>query len=264
MPNKQERLLSCPFCGGPAEQIDPGFQRSRVRCANKTATWCAGAEVSAEPAQWNTRAISPAAEQRVAESQQLAEIRKDLDRCARPWYSTDIKFLLSLLDSRPIAQDALYEAVKEFIAARDEWETNPAVTSFNPGVALDKLRQVFAEAHPIGEAGAREGLRALRQQVEDTIAVAETESDGEGFIKAYHFKTGAIHRLLALARQGGTHTHRLPAFHHRGCNYKNEASSSWECTPECLAEQDAFWKALATEAERQLADCRHEGDEKGK
>jgi hypothetical protein len=45
-------------------------------------------------------------------------------------------------------------------------------------------------------------LYALRQQVEDTVLVAQTDQDGEGTIMAYHFKTGAIHRLLAKAREG--------------------------------------------------------------
>lgn len=44
-------------------------------------------------------------------------------------------------------------------------------------------------------------LKSLKQQVEDTVLVAVTDSDEEGFITAYHFKTGAIHRLLAKARQ---------------------------------------------------------------
>lgn len=45
-------------------------------------------------------------------------------------------------------------------------------------------------------------LHALRQQVEDTVLVAQTDTDEEGTITAYHFKTGAIHRLLAKAREG--------------------------------------------------------------
>jgi hypothetical protein len=45
-------------------------------------------------------------------------------------------------------------------------------------------------------------LVALRQQVEDTIIVARTDVDAEDSITAYHFKTGAIHRLLAEARKG--------------------------------------------------------------
>lgn len=50
----------------------------------------------------------------------------------------------------------------------------------------------------------RELLKELKQQVEDTIAVAVTEDDEDGFIKAYHFKTGAIHRLLAMSRKSIT------------------------------------------------------------
>jgi len=45
-------------------------------------------------------------------------------------------------------------------------------------------------------------LRELRMRVEETIALAQTESE-DGFITAYHFKTGAIHRLLAEVRKGG-------------------------------------------------------------
>jgi hypothetical protein len=40
----------------------------------------------------------------------------------------------------------------------------------------------------------------LRQQVEDTIVVAQKDVDAENWIIAYHFKTGAINRLLAKAR----------------------------------------------------------------
>lgn len=45
----------------------------------------------------------------------------------------------------------------------------------------------------------RTELLGLRQQVEDTIMVAKTDSE-DGFITAYHFKTGAIHRLLGRVR----------------------------------------------------------------
>lgn len=48
---------------------------------------------------------------------------------------------------------------------------------------------------------AERALFELRQQVEHTIMVAETDVDGNDWITAYHFKTGAIHRLLAKARE---------------------------------------------------------------
>jgi hypothetical protein len=99
---------------------------------------------------------------------------------------------------------------------------------------------------------AREALRLLRQQVEDTIAVAQTDECKDGFITAYHFQTGAIHRLLAMARQGDLHKVRTQAFHHYGCGYRTEAASSWECTPECVAAQDVYGTELVAEAERQL------------
>jgi hypothetical protein len=55
-------------------------------------------------------------------------------------------------------------------------------------------------APPPGEERLREALSELRQQVEDTVLVATTDTDDEGWITAYHFKTGAIHRLIAKAR----------------------------------------------------------------
>lgn len=50
-------------------------------------------------------------------------------------------------------------------------------------------------------------LALLKQLVEETVMVATTDEDGEGFISAYHFKTGAIHRLLAAVRTGNYPAH---------------------------------------------------------
>lgn len=41
----------------------------------------------------------------------------------------------------------------------------------------------------------------LAQGIEDLVAVATTDADAEGYVVAYHFKTGALHRLLGMARQ---------------------------------------------------------------
>ncbi len=43
-------------------------------------------------------------------------------------------------------------------------------------------------------------LAMLKQLVEETIMVAKPDEDADGFISAYHFQTGAIHRLLAAVR----------------------------------------------------------------
>ena len=43
-------------------------------------------------------------------------------------------------------------------------------------------------------------LAMLRRLVEETVMVAQTDEDADGFVSAYHFKTGAIHRLLAAVR----------------------------------------------------------------
>lgn len=68
--------------------------------------------------------------------------------------------------------------------------------------AVDQKRLDAHRATVAGPRGAaQKDLVTLRQQVEDTIAVAQTDEDADGFITAYHFKTGAIHRLLAEARK---------------------------------------------------------------
>lgn len=64
-----------------------------------------------------------------------------------------------------------------------------------------EIQRTANGSHPPTQPDDRENLLALRQQVEDTIAVAQTEEQ-HGFITAYHFQTGAIHRLLAEARKG--------------------------------------------------------------
>lgn len=46
----------------------------------------------------------------------------------------------------------------------------------------------------------REIIRDLCQAFEDLIAVATVDVDADGFISAYHFKTGALHRLLGKVR----------------------------------------------------------------
>lgn len=46
----------------------------------------------------------------------------------------------------------------------------------------------------------RRVIHDLCQSFEDLIAVADVDVDSDGFISAYHFKTGALHRLLAKVR----------------------------------------------------------------
>lgn len=43
-------------------------------------------------------------------------------------------------------------------------------------------------------------LAELKMRVQETIMQAETDTDKDGWITAYHFKTGAIHRLLKDVR----------------------------------------------------------------
>jgi hypothetical protein len=39
------------------------------------------------------------------------------------------------------------------------------------------------------------------QDFEDLLVVATKDVDADGFVSAYHFKTGAIHRMLGKVRQ---------------------------------------------------------------
>jgi hypothetical protein len=65
----------------------------------------------------------------------------------------------------------------------------------------DRLREQVAGLTAARD-GFREMLHDLRQQIEMAIALGQTDVDDEGHISAYHFKTGALHRLLAEARKG--------------------------------------------------------------
>jgi hypothetical protein len=43
-------------------------------------------------------------------------------------------------------------------------------------------------------------IHELAQGIEDLLAVAIVDEDVEGYVTAYHFKTGALHKLLGKAR----------------------------------------------------------------
>lgn len=123
------------------------------------------------------------------------------------------------MNSRPPAaappsapQEGLFKegarAMREFAAAfferepilQDEYtETTRAIGMTNArAIRALPLPESLTKAAPLTQDAAE--LLQLRQQVEDTVGAAQTEADAEGWITAYHFKTGAIHRLLAMAR----------------------------------------------------------------
>ncbi len=58
--------------------------------------------------------------------------------------------------------------------------------------------------------GKDKAIHTLAQGFEDLLLVATTDTDDEGFITAYHFNTGALHRLLAIARQLCPYTDQRP------------------------------------------------------
>src|SRR5262245_48331988 len=64
---------------------------------------------------------------------------------------------------------------------------------------VNTLRQQLAEARAALQT-ANERLREFAQDFEDLLLVATKDEDAEGIITAYHFKTGAIHRLLGKVR----------------------------------------------------------------
>lgn len=64
--------------------------------------------------------------------------------------------------------------------------------------------------HCAGCLAARRRINELAQGIEDLLLVATVDADDDGYITAYHFKTGALHRLLAKAREYAPGTDRLP------------------------------------------------------
>jgi hypothetical protein len=52
-------------------------------------------------------------------------------------------------------------------------------------------------------------INELAQGIEDLLLVATVDTDDDGYVLAYHFKTGALHRLLAKARAYAPGTNRL-------------------------------------------------------
>jgi hypothetical protein len=74
-----------------------------------------------------------------------------------------------------------------------------------------ELTEKVAALEAERDAWQRRALTELRQQVEDTIMGAQKDEDSDGWITAYHFKTGAIHRLPAVARCSGSAALASPA-----------------------------------------------------
>ncbi len=71
----------------------------------------------------------------------------------------------------------------------------------------DEKPAAAAPAVPQTVPASADELPMLKRLIEETIMVAKTDEDADGFISAYHFKTGAIHRLLAAARGGNYPPH---------------------------------------------------------
>jgi hypothetical protein len=152
---------------------------------------------------WPTR-LSSARRAAIEEAAtRVAELlaARDLVNLIEPWVA-DLRSLAASLRAEPPAVD-IGEPLRRRIAEEAKREAEHAVMyDVTPDGQIDP-----ASAQPLvalrAEPGAREALAALRQQVEDTILVAQTDADAEGWITAYHFKTGAIHRLIAKAREPG-------------------------------------------------------------
>jgi acyl-CoA reductase-like NAD-dependent aldehyde dehydrogenase len=83
----------------------------------------------------------------------------------------------------------LYESAKEYWQ-RLEWEAIRYE-------ARDAVATAWAE-QATKNAG---DLHELRMRVEEADALARKDEDADGFITAYHFNTGAWHRLLAEVRK---------------------------------------------------------------
>jgi hypothetical protein len=82
------------------------------------------------------------------------------------------------------------------------------ITDLSYEDSLDALRDAIAHIRSLAAAPQEpDELAILKRLVEETIMVAKTDEDADGFISAYHFQTGAIHRLLAAVRTGNYPPH---------------------------------------------------------
>jgi hypothetical protein len=83
----------------------------------------------------------------------------------------------------------LYESAKEYWQ-RLEWQEK-------------RYEMRDAEATAWAEQATKNAgdLHELRMRVEEADALARKDEDADGFITAYHFNTGAWHRLLAEVRK---------------------------------------------------------------
>lgn len=63
------------------------------------------------------------------------------------------------------------------------------------GITVDDLKKLIEE-----NINLKEEIKELKTQIQIAILSGEIELGEDGFITAYHFKTGAIHRLLKIAR----------------------------------------------------------------
>lgn len=123
-------------------------------------------------------------------------------------YSRDFDYFIT--DDDIEARTAILETAEMYLWDGNEGEERVLKVRLNKEIPASADKEARLERE--GDAKWRVALRmfekthtdlvALRQQVEDTILVAQTDVDAEGGITAYHFKTGAIHRLLAEARKG--------------------------------------------------------------
>jgi len=94
---------------------------------------------------------------------------------------------------------------------------------------------------------ALEALHDLRDHIQMTIHLGETDQDDDGFISAYHFKTGAIHRLLFQAQRDDSEIDKRPIC--PSCNRRlvyvalaggGKLFHTWQCDCEYRKEQDAI------------------------
>lgn len=188
-------LLPCPFCGETPNVMEDG-KTVRHRIASGCFVGWASVEI------WNRRASGKTecrvvggkdvAEQLRVAQQAFLEFGAAYER-GPDWYTR--------------GESGLRQQVRMWIQRGSDALANALALLERAAPPLEQ-QSVVGEAVAAPLAAERpDELAMLKRLVEETIMVAKTDEDGDGFTSAYHFQTGAIHRLLAAVRTGNYPAH---------------------------------------------------------